>query len=373
MIENVTSGRPTREFIIRTITKDIRIDSAIFDLIDNSINAAEVVSKSKKLNGYYVSITVNEDYIKIEDNCGGFTKEKVLNGALRIGGSLSEQSGYGVGMKRAILKFGREIIIKSNSENYSFIAEINSSTFGVNDNWDINLKKFPREQINSYGVSISVSDLYSDISNTFKKASFKNNLFTNISTKYRYKLTNGFKISLNGEEVLPQFPNGNLIAESPWNVNRDYQMQVKVKLYNNIPRNTDNGWDIIINGRCILERDKSKITQWHKKLIKQGCSYERFVGEVLIEGDDIKKLPVWSTKDNIDVDSVAFQYILNRMYDLVDANRAGFKKECINIQYEESADKVQFLKEKYGTTIAKEVGEKSFVEALNKYDYKNRL
>ncbi|WP_155241900.1 hypothetical protein [Clostridium pasteurianum] len=42
-----------------------------------------------------------------------------------------------------------------------------------------------------------------------------------------------------------------------------------------------NGWDII-NGRVVVERDKSEKTLWRRRLIIIGCSYERFVGEVLI-------------------------------------------------------------------------------------------
>jgi len=38
MKTNKLDGSPTKEFIINTITKDISIEAAIFDFVDNSIN-----------------------------------------------------------------------------------------------------------------------------------------------------------------------------------------------------------------------------------------------------------------------------------------------------------------------------------------------
>lgn len=119
MKTNKLDGSPTKEFIINIITKDISIEAAIFDFIDNSINAAEKITNPKRLQGYGVWIEINKDCFVITDNCGGISKDKVFKGAFRIGSSSDYKAGYGIGLKRAFLKFGKNIIIKSNREDYS--------------------------------------------------------------------------------------------------------------------------------------------------------------------------------------------------------------------------------------------------------------
>lgn len=111
MRKSIVDGSPTKEFIISTITKDITIEAAIFDFIDNSINAANKLKTRNRLGNYYVDVKITPTSLIIKDNCGGFTKEKILAGALRIGSSLEYKSGHGISMKRAFLKFGRNIYI----------------------------------------------------------------------------------------------------------------------------------------------------------------------------------------------------------------------------------------------------------------------
>jgi hypothetical protein len=105
----------------------------------------------------------------------------------------------------------------------------------------------------------------------------------------------------------------------------------------------------------ILQRDKSEKTLWRRKIIKPGCSYEKFIGEVLIEGDNIKKLPIWSTKDGIDTNSKAYEDILDYMYFFINQHRAEFKKQEIYIQYSRPSHLVENLKEYFHAKTAKKI------------------
>lgn len=357
-------GSPTKEFIIKTITKDISIEAAIFDFIDNSINAAERVANPKRLKGYGVRIYFNKDTFIMSDNCGGISKDRVFNGAFRIGSHSDYKGGHGIGLKRAFLKFGKDIVIESNRQDYSCKITINVDKWGSDNNWDFNSEKINYDITKDQGFKITIKNLYKDISNTFSNNSFMNDLFERIAKRYRYKLENNFTININGQEVLPKFINGRLIVESPYRVFDD--VSVKIKLYiNNI--NKDNGWDVIINGRCIIERNKTSITKWREKLICKGCCYDNFVGEVLIEGDNVKKLPILSTKDGIDVDSQVYKKILEYMYVVVDNNREKFRKTETTIQYTRPADQIEILKYYFiGARNAKDIGEDSFDAALNR-------
>lgn len=357
-------GSPTKEFIITTITKDISIEAAIFDFIDNSINAIERIIKSKRLQGYGVNIEINKDSFVIADNCGGISKDKVFKDAFRIGSSSDYKAGHGIGLKRAFLKFGKNIILESNRKDYSCIISVNVDNWGNNNNWTFDSVKTNYAEEQPEGFKINISNLYKDISNTFSKNSFINTLIEQIATRYRYILENSFRININGQDIIPKFINGKIIEESPYRIFDE--TQVKVKLYiNNL--NKDNGWDIVINNRCIVERDKTSLTQWKKRLICKGCSYDNFVGEVLINSDNIKKLPILSTKDGIDVNSRVYEKILNYMYEIIERHRDKFRKHEIIIQYIRPSDQVEKLKEHFpDAKNAKEVGEDSFDAALNR-------
>lgn len=363
MKKNKVDAGPTRNFIINTITKDIRVQAAIFDLIDNSINAAEVLANPKRLQQYYVSLTIGSTKFEITDNCGGISEDKVLGDALKIGSSLEYKGGHGVGLKRAFLKFGKTIEIISNRSDYSCKAEIDVEQWGKKNDWYIDIEKEIYNESMPQGLTITVTNLYDDIiSECFSKSKFLYELAEEIGVRYRYKLQTGFQIIVNGQTVKPILVDGNKIAESPYRVING--MTTKIILYNN-EKTDKNGWDIIVNGRVTLQRDKSEKTSWKRIKKNEGCSYASFVGEVLVEGDNIKKLPIYSTKDDIDVNSKAYQDILDYMYWFLNNHKSEFKKAETIIQYSRPIHLIERLKEYFDAKTAKEVGETSFDYTYN--------
>lgn len=362
---------PTKEFIITTITKDIRVQAAIFDLIDNSINAAEALTNPKRLHGYYVTIKINESEFIIIDNCGGIPKDRVLGDAFKIGSSLEYTKGHGIGLKRAFLKFGKNIEILSNRKDYSSKVFIDVDKWGERNNWDINVDKVNYDDKLPQGLIMNIKNLYNDIERNFSSITFINMLLDEIAIKYRFKLNAGFKIIVNDKEVEPMFVEGNKVADTPTKVIDG--MDVKIVLYNNV-KSQSNGWDIIINGRVVIERDKTDTTLWRKKIIIKGCSYEKFVGEVIIECANIKQLPIYSTKDGIDVNSKSYNNILDYMYYVVNDTRSKFYKDETMIQYSRDIANIEILKEYFNIKTAKEVGEWSFDYTYNRIkDKSNRL
>lgn|GEM_PF-1627512 len=362
MKNNKVDAGPTREFIINTITKDIRIEAAIFDLIDNSINAAESIAKQKRLEKYFVSLKINNLRFEVTDNCGGIPEKKVLGDALKIGSSLDYEGGHGIGLKRAFLKFGKTIRINSNRSDYSCNVLIDVNKWGKRNNWGIGVEKIEYNENQYQGFVINICNLYNEIVRKLSDNKFIQNLIGEIAVRYRYKLQYGFMIIVNGQQVKPLFIQGDKIAESSYKVING--INTKIILYNNVAAK-ENGWDIVINGRVIFQRDKTERTLWRKKLIRPGCSYERFVGEVLIESDNIKKLPIWSTKDGIDINSKAYEDILDYMYFFINKHRTEFKKSEIYIQYSRPSNLVESLKEYFNVKTAKEVGEMSFDNTYN--------
>ncbi len=122
------SAAPTKRFFVEMFTRDIDLRDAILDLLDNCIDG---VVRSKSFNrahkrpyaNYWAKISLDADHFSISDNCGGISRELAEKSAFMLGRPADyeeETKGptvgvYGIGMKRAIFKMGREADVTSQS------------------------------------------------------------------------------------------------------------------------------------------------------------------------------------------------------------------------------------------------------------------
>lgn len=106
-----------KNFFINMLTRDISLNDAILDLLDNCLDGAlrsqNHISQNKNeknYNSFVAKITITKDNFTISDNCGGISRELAENYAFRMGKQNYEQNHdatigiYGIGMKRAIFK-----------------------------------------------------------------------------------------------------------------------------------------------------------------------------------------------------------------------------------------------------------------------------
>ena len=68
--DNIIEGNPTKTFFIQMITRDITINDAIIDLLDNSIDGASKLKENNDFSDLYIDITINRDEFIVKDNCG---------------------------------------------------------------------------------------------------------------------------------------------------------------------------------------------------------------------------------------------------------------------------------------------------------------
>ena len=68
MNTNVIEGNPTKKFFIEMITRDISIEDAIIDLLDNSIDGATQINPDD-LSGFVINIEIDANKLSIKDNC----------------------------------------------------------------------------------------------------------------------------------------------------------------------------------------------------------------------------------------------------------------------------------------------------------------
>src|ERR1044072_5634122 len=79
---------PAKAFFVEMITRDIELQDAILDLLDNGVDGIRRSDKPKRgkpYNGYYAHITFSETTFVIEDNCGGIPEDIAKKYAFMMG------------------------------------------------------------------------------------------------------------------------------------------------------------------------------------------------------------------------------------------------------------------------------------------------
>jgi len=127
MPDNEAIAQPAKRFFIALITRDITLEDATLDLIDNPINCAlrelhfDLDRMERLLSNAegqlasrpVIDIHLTKQTFRIRDNCGGISFEDARDNIFRIGresdsgpSSGNTLSVYGIGLKRALFKLG---------------------------------------------------------------------------------------------------------------------------------------------------------------------------------------------------------------------------------------------------------------------------
>lgn len=96
--------RPTKEVLVSSLTRDASLEACLFDLIDNSIDAARIdaersgshVNNSglpKTYSGYEISLHMDGDEVSVIDNCGGMQMPELSSDNFRFGKRSSHEFG----------------------------------------------------------------------------------------------------------------------------------------------------------------------------------------------------------------------------------------------------------------------------------------
>jgi hypothetical protein len=356
-IEKKAKADPTKAFFVRMITRDIGLADCILDLIDNSIDGAWRQEGSRPmgltdrtdLSKYEILINISEDGFKISDNCGGMTLDDAVNHAFSFGRNEKQDHSefsigvYGIGMKRAVFKIGKDIRIRSTYRDglgrSQFVVPIKVASW-LNDQsppWDFDIDS--DEPLAADGVEIAIADLTAETKNAFENPAFLISLRRTIARDYSHHLSRGLRISLNNRPIVG-WKIELLQSEDFQPVQFSYQDeiggdQVSVQILGGMaapppdssdPEENDAegdrrfGWYVVCNGRVVLAGDKSAVSgwgtvdwpQWHRQ-------YDGFIGIVLFNASNALALPLTTTKRSVDTSSPVFLRARPRMRDLTKA------------------------------------------------------
>lgn len=347
------STRPVKKFFVEMLTRDIALEDAILDLLDNCIDGVQRSVTTKLRNtpdpykGYRADIVITEQSFSITDNCGGIpwseherafrmgnpssaNPKKLPEGALMVGV-------YGIGMKRAIFKMGYEATISTKTSTESYDVVIPKGWADQENEWDLNVTK-PKKNLKDFGTAITVSSLNKGTVERFRSDSFFETILDKIETHYSVIITKGFQVTVNGRKAVPKKvsvkfaePKGKDAAVRPYifksTLDDGVEIFVAVGLREAIPdaetilleqdsptHSTDNaGWTIICNDRVVLYCNRDELTGWGTADIpRYHTQFIAISGFVEFKGDP-SKLPTTTTKRGLEFSASLYQQVLNRM------------------------------------------------------------
>ena len=335
--KRIIDARPTKDFFIHMLVKDIELTRAIIDLVDNCVDGALRTRPSRNYEGLEVRIEATPLVFRIVDNCGGIPIDLAQKYAFRFGRpedmpQIPHSVGqFGVGMKRALFKLGSKFRIESKTENSQFVVEEDVDEWKAREEWEFHFKELkvglrdvPPEEC---GTIITVAPLQESVAQDFRLENFINRLRLEIREAHQERMEYGLSISLNGIP-LKAHPMELLSSDvlRPAFLGEKFTQNgrsVDVKVYAGISKSSpaEAGWYIYCNGRMVMGADQTLTTGWGEggehTIPRIHNQYARFRGFAFFDSDDAGLLPWNTTKTGVDADSPIFRAVRLRMITLM--------------------------------------------------------
>ena len=339
---------PTKNFFVRMLTRDIELQDAILDLLDNCVDGIIRSGAAKKdgplpYDGFNATITMAADHFIIEDNCGGIPIETAKKYAFAMGrppaAAAGDQSAtvgmYGIGMKRAIFKLGTEALVESRNDT-GFIVEF-TPQWMQDDKWDeLPMYELSKDKLVDGGTRVEIYELNDEVKSSFSDKTWIDEFRKTVARHYCLIIAKGFSVTIGSQEEIadgilpiraeefkllqaaPSETDGNRIVPYIY-VGKlgDVEVEIYAGLYRELlnadeaeeeeeTRGTsdDAGWTVACNDRVVIWKDKSRLTGWGEASVPNyHGQFIAITGIVLLRSADPKKLPLTTTKRGIDAAS----------------------------------------------------------------------
>jgi len=335
-------GEPTKELFVEMLVRDVELDDAILDLVDNAVDGARrSVGGRGRYDRYEVHLEVAKDRFAIRDNCGGIPEGIARDYAFRFGRprdaqGLSHSVGqFGVGMKRALFKLGRAFKVTSVHAKWRFVLSVDVDQWKADEeHWDFALdeQKRPGEghrfAADKQGTRIDVAPLHRGVSDKFGSPNFRSSLRERLRAAHTLALKRGLAITLNGTKLEPTEL---LIKSSPvlrpayWKSSLLHpQGRVDVEIWAGVGERRPpraGGWYVFCNDRLIMGPEQTGVTGWGENspsLPKYHGQYAWFRGYVFMRARDASALP-WNTpKTGVDGGDPVWRKVRSQMVLMMD-------------------------------------------------------
>jgi hypothetical protein len=358
----VVQADPDKLFFISMLVKDIELVPAVLDLVDNSVDGARALilaregdapapsdaDGDKPFAGMTISIIAAADRFEIADNCGGIDLDVARHYAFRFGrpkeykgvaGSVGE---FGVGMKRALFKLGREFEVASRTTTTEFDLKVDVDLWAnePGPEWTFNLASartgLKPPAAKDLGTTIVVTRLHGTVAEDFANPLVIGQLREQLRLRHQGAIQRGLVVTLNGDRLSglqpqllsgPDFhpfnrsvvlnePAGNIsvqvvagiaASEGKRDAARDEGQATDFRSAG------DAGWWLFCNDRLLLYADRTSLTGWGDAGAAYHPQYRRFRGYVYLTAANTALLPWNTTKTGIDADSRVWRQVRTLM------------------------------------------------------------
>lgn len=332
-IDNTRSinANPTKKFFIDMLVRDIALEPAIAELVDNSLDGARKFMKMHENENYQIEVKFSKDQFSIFDTCGGITIEDARNYCFRFGRDadrafdLENGTGvFGIGMKRALFRMGKIFDIESTTPTEYFHIHIDVDEWikDEKEDWTFefdDLRTGENNPRNICGTKITVKSLHTPISSSFANPYFEEAFFKYIQRRSSMLKELNVVLLVNNRNVF--YADEKILFSDTFKPYvKSYEMDgVSTKIIVGCAKLGEPkkaGWYVQCNGRIVLFANQGEETGWGTEDIRPfHVSFAAFRGYVLFESSHLEKLPWNTTKTGVDMSSKYYQRALDDMRD----------------------------------------------------------
>jgi len=361
---------PTKEFFINALTRDIKLDRTVLDLIDNSIDAAR--KSDRDFSTFEIRLTLNKKCFIIEDNCDGISKESAKSYAFKFGNSQGKNTRqfsighYGIGMKRAFFKIGKMIYVESATREDFFSLFLDVDAWSKSKEWNILFKDSGiNDNHKKIGTKIEINKLTDEAKDSFSDEQFIKNLIDTISKTYENDIRRGIKIIVNGRGITISSRDSETEILKYSIDCRNYTAEIIIK--KDIPNYNESGWYVKVNDRLVVSADKTELTGWD---ISSDSKYDILRGYAYIK--ILKEAPPFNTiKEGLDTSNPIYKELKNYMRKALQEALPKIKGGYFaTITYQRPRNEADKLKKILNVKSYKKIGEITYEDYLEKNNIK---
>jgi len=354
MPDGVAAGRvdasPEKRFFVDMLTRDIELAPAIIDLVDNSIDGAKRLRPDEedesRFAGLSVKMRLDAETFEISDTCGGFSRKHAETYAFKFGRHQNQESTpgevgqFGVGMKRALFKLGREFAVSSRTNGDAWRVEVDVDWWvdeADPDDWSFPLEDADGD-LDGPGTVLQCRKLLPSSTARLGQPAFVSRVLREIAMRHALALQQGLAIEVNERALQPRPPV--LLASDTLKPisysetlidaeGREVEMGIAAGLAasedGDEEKDTDDpelftgldaaGWYVFCNGRALLFADRSRLTGWAEDAVPRfHPQFRSFRGYVHLSGDSAA-MPWNTSKTDVDEDSEIWEQTRKHIVD----------------------------------------------------------